>query len=91
MFTLIEETEDTVRIEIEIPLNKTNQELLNIAKAEVPYFNSQLFQKQVKLFGNFPSFIVLYLAHAITHMTISVSIYVDGDYIQSIYHGIGGE
>lgn len=86
MITLIEETETTVRLEIVIPLNKTNAELLAIAKTEVPYLNKQCFQKHVKIASGFPPFIILYFAHAITHMALSVSLLVGEVYISCIEH-----
>ena len=86
MFTLIDEDESTIRMEIELPIGKTNDEILAIAHQEVPYFSKQMFQKDIKLKGDFPNFIILFLAHYITHTVSSVSILVDDEYIKCIEH-----
>ena len=86
MFTLIKESDTTVRIEIELITGKTNSELLEIAKAEIPYLHKYCYNKHVKLIGDFPSFIILHIAHYLTHLTRTISLWVENEYLVCIDH-----
>jgi len=86
MFTVTQEADTIYKVDMEIPLNKTEEEILDLAKYEWPKFNKLLFQKHVKLASNIPPYIILYMAHSITHTTATISLLVGDRYIKCIEH-----